>query len=348
MTMVSEDINWMVPLRRAVVKKPIEYRDFLADWLEQLRDTDNAFVLGIWYNDTEGKDFSPADYDRGIVALRRWMKMTFDEGYTIATNPVGITTVQTHVPNFHARLWKGPKRVLLEQAANGDPVELAQIQPFNLIGGRIELQRDAQGKAKPIELLPGDVLEIALHEFLVACGQKRFEDIEFDPVGSFYLGTTVRSKSGHMRLDLPLLHDNMLAMRFQLLTALNMGNCYHDQPVYSDEYVAEISASQLLPQGAGVYARGMPYGGNASATVKAGPDGDSSMYWKISQLNTNQPEVERPVYMPVYNHLLRYIDGQPITWGWTCTPFTLFFFNMMADAHQSAASCFPAHSEGRA
>lgn len=339
--MPNSNLNWMVPLRRAVVKgKGLSYREFLDDWLDQLRDTDNSFVLGIWYRDPDRGDFSPADYNKGLASLRRWVSVTFGE-QKVATSPVGITTLQTRVPNFHCRFWKGPKRVLLEQAAGDDEAKRAELQPFDLVGGRIDLQTDEQGKPKDVKLLPGDVLEVPLHEFLVACGQKRFEDIEFDPGGSFYLGTTVRSKSGRKRTELPRLHDNLLAMRFQLVTALNMGNGYHDAPVYTD--TLPVNKKQLRPEGAGVFARGMPYGGNASATPKTDPQ----LHWQVSQLHTNLPKDDRPIYLPTHASLLHYADGLPLTWGWTCTPWTLLYFNLMADSHQTQSGLlFPGSFRG--
>ncbi|MFV8755765.1 hypothetical protein ACNOYE_34875 [Nannocystaceae bacterium ST9] len=326
--MAKDDVNWMVPLRRAVVKKALSYHDFLADWLEQLRDTDNSFVLATWYNDPKVEEFTLDAYNAGIVALRRWLKATFGKGYKVTTSSVGFTTAQTDGPNFHARLWKGPKRILLEQRAKDDPAKLAELQPFDLKGGRIELQFEDK-KPKAIQLLPGDVLEIPLHQFLSACGQKRFDDVEFDPKGSFYLGTTVRSATGRKRTDLPPLHDNMLAMRFQLITALNMANCYHDEPVYTAEYMATINKAQIKPEGAGLFARGMPFGGNSSSTVEPGP-----LHWMLYQPNTNQPELDRPIYMPARTDLDHYAEKLPLSWGWTCTPFILFFFTLLADGHQ--------------
>jgi hypothetical protein len=328
--MAGDAINWMVPLRRAVIKEAVSYHDFLQAWLEQLRDTDNSFILGIWYTKPQGKALRPADYDRGVGALRRWLQVTFDGPTKVATSSVGITTLQTHVPNFHARLWKGPKRILLEQRAKNDPDKLAELQPFDLNGGRIELRRDEQGNPKDVPLYPGDVLEIALHEFLAACGQADYGDVEFDPMGSFYLGTTVKSKSGRARVELPRLHDNMLAMRFQLITALNMANCYHDEPVYTDTLPVK-NPKQLRPEGGGVFARGMPFGGNASAAPKTNPQ----LHWQVSQLQTNLPKTDLPVYLPTHASLLHYADGLPLTWGWTCTPFTLLYFNLMADSHQT-------------
>src|SRR5690606_6052374 len=130
---------------------------------------------------------------------------------------------------------------------------------------------------------------------------------------------------GRARVELPPLHDNMLAMRFQLTIALNMANGYHDEPVFTEEFMSSVPKSQAKPEGAGVFARGMPYGGNPALYLREDP----LLHWAVGQIHTNQLDEDRPIYMPTHASLQSYSDGLPLTWGWTCSPFLLFFFNLM-------------------
>lgn len=344
--MATSASNWIVPLRRLVITRETLYRDVMWEWLEILaphvvtRDDrpapepmpglgDAMYVIAAWYNDPNDGPISEVRYRRAVSRLRRWWNLTFG-GTVVTTSKTGETRAQTQVPNFHARLWKGPKRVLLEQAAGDDQTQLDQLRPYQLQGGRLALVPDDLGKPKPIKLYPGDVLEMPLHTFLVACEQQRFSSLEFDPLGSFYLGTTVKCTSGTARAKQPQLHDNMLAMRYQLVHALNMATCYHSSPVYSS--ANEIHGERHAPEGAGVYARGMPYGGTPSANVLESK-AEWQHHWLISQTNTNEPSKERPINVPTYPSLAIYQPGLPVTWGWVCSPYAIFLFNYLADAH---------------
>ena len=345
---VDPEYNWIVPFRRVVIKKKLRYRDLMWRWLrilsphvvtrpdlpesqQEVDDLGDAEVLlAVWY-DRDAEEHR-ADYRRAVARLRRWWHLTFLEA-KIASSPVGTTTCEVGGPNFHARLWKGPKRVLLEQPPPKDKPPLdASYVPIELVDGRIETHCLEDGSLPEVLLYPGDVLELPLHVFLTEYGLSDFDDLEFDPTGSFYLGTAVRSKSGAAREEQPKLHDNLLAMRFQLVHALNMANCYHAEPVYTSDMKFGPS---LKPEGAGVYARGMPFAGNPSIGNQAFGSYDPA--WKVGTVNTPIPAVDRPICMPTYKSLEKFAKDLPYTWSWTCSPFAHFFFSFMADVHTTNA-----------
>jgi len=343
-TRIAPQFNWIVPLRRVVIKAEVRYRDLMWRWLELVaphrvrhpdvaepEDADDSglgdaeYILALWYG--LDPEHHHGEYRRAIARLRRWWHLTFLEA-RVSSSPVGTTTCELGGPNFHARLWKGPRRILLEQAAGEDENALAQIQPFEIVDGRIETHCLDDGTVPDIQLYPGDVLEMPLHVLLAEYGLDEFADLEFDPVGSFYLGTSVRSASGKPRKEIPRLHDNMLAMRYQLVHALNMANCYHDERVYTDEMKF---GHNIRPEGAGLYARGMPFAGNPSI----GCDGVGSYdpAWKVGTINTPEPTEDRPICMPTYDALGGFPPDLPFTWSWTCSPFAHFFFSFISDVH---------------
>jgi len=326
--MSDPDYNWIVPARRVVIKKKTTYAQFIEDWWRLLAfDVGWGAALWAWYsNDVDG-ELTMEKHRVGVKALQHWRQTLF-EGGKVQTSTVGTTSAEIESPDFHARLWKGPRRILDEQRARDRDEDPQETQTFDLVGGRLVPRMNEALEPMEVELQVGDVLEVALHVFLSACGLSRFDAVEFDPEGSFYLGTTVRDRNGRPRLELPRLHDNMLAMRYQLVTALNMANCYHDSAVYTSK--VESDKDRLMPEGAGLYARGMPFGGNPSAGFKEGT------FWEFNQMGACLPRDARPRHMTVPKQMDRFVEGLPLTWGWTCSPFTLFLMGFMCDAHQTA------------
>lgn len=88
------------------------------------------------------------------------------------------------------------------------------------------------------ELLMGDVVEFPLHKFLYACGLARYRDLDFDPEGSFLQGNSVRTRgssgsepSSSGSSPGAQLHENIVAMRFQLLLSLAQGSFWSSREV---------------------------------------------------------------------------------------------------------------------
>ena len=104
----------------------------------------------------------------------------------------------------------------------GGHVTLSDIQS----GSSIELDGQKRIRNRGEQLLPGDVVEFPLATFLDACGLSAFAGRQFDPQGSFLLGTSMTPRDAS-----PALHDNLIGMRTQLYIDLALGAFYCDEDV---------------------------------------------------------------------------------------------------------------------
>jgi len=110
-------------------------------------------------------------------------------------------------------------------------------------------------------LLPGDVVECPFHKFLAACRIGDYQDLAFNGTGSFFLGTSVcRASDGSAGDSLPQLHDNMIAMRFQLLLNMELAAFSAlDREVFANTYSRRFHATC---EGHRIAGRGMIYAGS--------------------------------------------------------------------------------------
>ena len=172
-----------------------------------------------------------------------------------------------------------------------------------------------------IKLMQGDVVEMPVFTFLAACGLEDYKALSFDPEGSFFLGTSVKP---HPAKDGLLLHDNMLAMRFQLLMAMTRGAFYHDKELWAKK------GSSPRTKDNKVVAMGMYYAGNPSP-IKHG-EGDESGY-RVRNLRWSQKK-KLPRYLPDRKGFNKLKSTTPLTMGWVCTPWTLFLSQYMTDNYE--------------
>lgn len=92
-------------------------------------------------------------------------------------------------------------------------------------GNSVELDHQKRAADNDIVFYPGDVVEFPLALFLAACGKCNYAGIKFDPNGSFLRGNSVYAPHPSS----PSLHDNIIAMRFQLFLDLAQGAFYCDE-----------------------------------------------------------------------------------------------------------------------
>jgi hypothetical protein len=242
---VTGALHWFIPARRAVVRSTISYAALIEAWCEELERCSPA--LERWYGMTD------VDCEDGVAEVRLWWRSYFlheDGGVAIPRD--GESTIDTRALHFMPRLWKGPRRVLLEALTNGAPPGEEIFDPMVTAAPSLTLTLNREIESPDAILLMGDVVELPLFKFLGACGlheygsPSHFDDVySFDPEGSYLLGTSLAE-------DGPPLHDNMIAMRFQMLLGAYVGAFYHDRPVFqSDKYgVRATSDDSISPAAA--------------------------------------------------------------------------------------------------
>lgn len=93
--------------------------------------------------------------------------------------------------------------------------------------GSIELDGFKRSIHYDDQFFPGDVVEFPLALFLYVCGKSTYDGFQFNPNGSFLLGNAVTAPIDGS----PELHDNLIAMRFQLFLDLAQGAFYCDEHV---------------------------------------------------------------------------------------------------------------------
>ena len=221
---MTDALHWFIPARRAVVRGPTSYRDLIRAWRTQL--STHAEALRRWY-----PPLSADGVDAGIEAIESWEGAFFSATLAAARNDL-----QTHnraSVHFKPRLWKGAYRVLCESAAGPNEPGPTIFEPSQSEDPKLVLTDKREIHNADAPLLTGDVVELPLHKFLAVAGlgeygrRPRFDQVEFDPEGSYLLGTSLKSQ-------VPL-HDNLLAMRFQLILGCYLGAFYHPEPVFKSE-----------------------------------------------------------------------------------------------------------------
>lgn len=215
---------------------------------------------------------------------RTWQRAVAENNATMVmeceASAGGDMVCQTFTPP-RARLWKGPLRVLLEQEkygvlgrtlrTRGDALDGRLHPPFSARmmeptgsggvvaddgivtvecdGGPVRLRQNARGEVTVIDadFLPGDLLEFPLFTLLDLFAVQGMDGATFNGHGSPFLGTSVADRTGSSPGAVRL-HDNMLAMRFQLHLNLTRGAFYSLRPVMN----GALSPSEEAPSGGGL------------------------------------------------------------------------------------------------
>lgn len=337
-------LNWIVPMRRAVVREETKYIELLDAWRRSLNDGRES--LARWYT------FAAAGrHQNGLRWLASLVQSIRVREAALAT-PASIehgNTLNT-IPPAYVRLWKGPKRIL-HHAAQTD----AQLGLDN-----------AQREVRSISTMfyPGDLIEFPLHRFLAACLANNSSDAQalwgmrFHGQGHPALGNTVLTSSGTLPTGNFALHDNILAARFQMILSLALCAWSSDAPVYQDARYSGGNAEAwgLLGQWGRqrVYARGMMYAGEfaingrirlgtrAGASDAAAPtyvtDPLHTHYWRYATWHWGErPTGSRPLpYVPSTEAVTRNLrPEQPLTPGWSCSPATLALTYLLRNAPSS-------------
>ena len=294
-------LHWIVPARRAVVRKKIGLADAADAWAAQLEHYKD--VLRRWYGGQ-----GAFALDDAVKALRDWVAHSVRARTVDAARDKPATVDLAEQP-FYPRLWKGPLRVVQEAAGaalDGAP------------------QQDAEKAVSNADavLRMGDVVEFPLHKLLVKCGKTDYSAVTFDPDGSFFLGTAVKGSTA----DKTPLHDNAAAMRLQLIIGLGKGAFYGPDPTWTKD-PGEPPMPQGKDDGLAVYARGMPYAGTLVSP------GSHDEGWKVQNYHwgtNDKGSTNLPMFRPGQSP--SFPDDQPLTPGWTCSPFTLFISQYLLGA----------------
>jgi hypothetical protein len=339
--MPDEHLTWIVPCRRAVVKKTITYHNLMVKWEECLRN--HKEKLKQWY----GLGRSDHDFDMGKNILLAWIVQMNLEGAPAdvsRTSPpqgsdggIGGNTLNSLWP--YVRLWKGPLRVLLEEKAGGTPDQsgdeiVTQITYRVGTGRRSETRtlRLVQNRSHKevtnanAEFLMGDVVEFPIFKFLFACYKREYNEISFNPNGSFLCGTSLlKSNQPHAINAEPKIHDNLIAMRFQLFLNLLRGAFYSLSPVFG---LGASNAPIAEDGGLTVYARGVVYGATwLSPTINL-----RNGYWRGATQGWGYVEQQDvPTNLPTRKSLNNLAGGEnpPITPGIACSPASLTLSSYM-------------------
>ncbi|MFV8755972.1 hypothetical protein ACNOYE_35925 [Nannocystaceae bacterium ST9] len=324
-------LNWIVPARRLVIASERQtYADVLEGWIEQLRRHRDKLLE--WYTPlVEGRDLGTG-FDRSVDAIERWKDWFLagsasEAGHAIVTG--GSQTLDSL--DFRVRLWKGPLRVLKEEAAaaaapppeppppgtrprrpphppDPPPPTLTTID----LGGPLPLLLDGVQRVvinPDAVFLPGDVIELAIFRLWWLAGISRFEGGRFNRDAAPFHGTTVLDRAGSAA-DAIVLHDNLLAMRFQELVGIAVGGF----PSLESGWVAgsdnQRRALSHSIESTTVHARGIIYGG-ALGDVSSGDRFDfRTMTWGT-------------LHVPTRGSLEQFAAGTKLTTGWACSPCAL-------------------------
>ncbi|MBL4688524.1 MAG: hypothetical protein JKY37_28300, partial [Nannocystaceae bacterium] len=270
-------LNWIVPGRRAVLCARMSYESAIGAWIAALREDPLREALLRWYQPLsvlEGPTMQ-THYDATLVRMESWAQRFFTDQ--------GEASQHAHAPGAQAtidragwwiRLWKGPYRVLKEHAADlgVEPADVGTV-PSELreidAGGPLKLWQDVHRRIRnpDAELVPGDVVEFPIFAVMLPCGVRAFWGAHFNGRGSCFLGSSVVRGNGESGDPLPL-HDNLIAMRFQLLLNAAQGAFY----CLSPGYVAGASnLGKSNNQAVGddtVHARGLVYAGSLGSVTR--------------------------------------------------------------------------------
>ncbi len=340
-------LNWIVPMRRAVVREECKYVGLLDAWRRSLHDGRES--LARWYTfAAEGR------HQNGLRWLASIVQSIRISEAALAT-PASIehgNTLNT-IPPAYVRLWKGPKRVLHHASITDEQLRLDNQQ--------------REVRATDATFYPGDLIEFPLHRFLAACLANNSSDAQalwgmrFHGQGHPALGNTVLTSSGTLPTGNFALHDNILAARFQMILSLALCAWSSTTPVYKDALYSGSGAAAwgLLGRWGSkkVYARGMMYAGEFALNgrirlaTRAGvsdpnaptyvTDPLHTHYWRYATWHWGErPSGTRPLgYVPSNEAVTRNLrPEQPLTPGWSCSPATLALTYLLRNAPSSGRS----------
>jgi len=339
-------LNWIVPMRRAVVCEESPYATVLSQWKVSLIEGHDS--LARWYGfAAEGRHENGLRWLASVIQIMR-------AGTAAAARPASIEQGNTLdvVPPAHVRLWKGPKRILHHAAVTEEEIGY-------------DLER-REVRAPGALFFPGDLIEFPLHRFLAACLGDDSSDaralwaMQFHGNGHPSLGNTVLTGEGNLPTGDLALHDNILAARFQMILSLALCGWSSPTPVYQNSrYSGDDPASWGLLgrwESQRVYARGMMYAGSFSSKgdIRQGArrgtedaavptyvtEPEHTHYWEYGTLHWGKPPANgrlkcAPSIDAVDDNLR--LD-QPLTPGWACSPCTLALTYLLRNAPRSAAN----------
>ncbi len=226
-----------------------------------------------------------------------------------------------------------------EAEAIADPRRTARRHqpPFSLAVGRertagheVTLVLNDLHEADPhgtTVFLPGDVVELPFWKLLQnSTHHSAYRDLEFDPEGSYLLGTSVRVRDqAGIPASAPL-HDNLIGMRFQGLMNAARGAFFHDTVVFNG-FANE--APKVDVGAATCYARGLMYAGS----LVRGNTGRSSNAWVVENNHWGvlQGRTTQAHCLPNTTALANLASNR-LTPGWTCTPSQGYMMMYMRNA----------------
>ncbi len=337
-------LNWIVPGRRAVLTARMSYESAIAAWITALREEALRGALLRWYEPLSSLDARTMEthYAETLARVESWAERFFAEP--------GESSEHAHAPGvpgtidragWWIRLWKGPYRVLKEYAADlaVDPANVGTV-PLELreidAGGPLKLRQDGHRRIRnhDAELVPGDVVEFPIFAVMLPCGVQAFGGAHFNGQGSCFLGTSVVPGADTGGDPLPL-HDNLIAMRFQLLLNAARGAFYSLSPGYNPDAANLRKSNEQEVQGETVYARGLVYAGSlANVTLRLDAEPEASAGGQVDQtaaymLVDNQWGVAGGKNTPTTESLRQFREDTRLTPGWTCTPCALTLATFM-------------------
>lgn len=335
-------LNWIVPGRRAVLTARMSYESALGAWIAALREDALRDALLRWYGPLSSLP-SPEmgdQYDEIVSRMESWAGRFFanqGEATQHAHAPGARATIDHH--GWWLRLWKGPYRVLKEHAADlgvdpddvgAVPTELREIDA----AGPLKLRQDVHRRVRnpDAEFVPGDVIEFPVFALMGLCGVRAFRGAHFDGRGSCFLGTSVVRGGGGRPQPLPL-HDNLIAMRFQLLLNAARGAFYSLTPGYKEGASNLDKSNNQEVEDETVYARGLVYAGSlGSITRRVASDPESTSPRDPTPayvIADNQWGMPNGKNTPITDSLNQYRTNTRLTPGWTCTPCALTLATFM-------------------
>jgi hypothetical protein len=216
-----------------ILKEQID-EDASTDWREVSRVSDNELRQNLMGEvENLGAVFYPGDViEFPLFSVLHQMGV---RDYARAIfNPIGSFLTGTSVAEMVFSEEPAGARTTGGQAED-TPTDIRRIDPLNFIF------RDASGSTDPDD--------------------DSIRSVEFG-----WLGARVRSPGTI------LLHDNILAMRFQHLLNAALGSYYHDQPQFHDvsENLLENHVKEIC--GERIYSRGLIYGAQLGAINRRAPD----------------------------------------------------------------------------
>lgn len=338
-------LNWIVPGRRAVLTARMSYESAIGAWIAALREDPLRDALLRWYEPVSTWDGSTmrTHYNATLVRMESWGQSFFASGPQASQHAHAPRVPGTiDRPGWWIRLWKGPYRVLKEHAADlgVDPADVGTV-PTELreidAGGPLKLLQDNHRRVRnpDAELVPGDVVEFPIFAVMLPCGVHAFQGAHFNGRGSCFLGTSV---VGGSSAPLPL-HDNLIAMRFQLLLNAARGAFYSLSDGYNARASNHDKSNNQPVEDETVYARGLVYAGSLG-NVSQRVAGDTGAVGQTDQtpayvLVDNQWGTTNGHNTPTTESLNQYRTDTRLTPGWTCTPcaLTLATFMCLSEAH---------------